>query len=230
MISTPLKISRATFPGRRRLGAHLFLPHQFRPALRAGAGVIEHLGVARHRAGRADVPGGFLGGRAGRLPAHRPRRPDLTGAASRPDVRPRNDGEQEAGTGDDRHGTRQELFHLTLLVNRFPITGRRDSDDAQEGAPHRFGASEAAAPADFLEAVRGVLQETAGGIDAGRNDEAGRSRADLAREDTGEIARAHRRAPGQRLDRQIGARVLEDVRLQIAQRLALGELQPPAGR
>jgi len=30
----------------------------------------------------------------------------------------------------------------------------------------------------------------------------------------------------QRLDRQIGARVFEDVRLQIAQRLALGELAP----
>jgi hypothetical protein len=39
-----------------------------------------------------------------------------------------------------------------------------------------------------------------------------------------EVARAHRRAAGQRLDRQVLARAIEDVSLEVAERLVLREL------
>jgi hypothetical protein len=61
-------------------------------------------------------------------------------------------------------------------------------------------------------------------LDPHGRDEARRRGAHLAREHAREVPRAHRHAPGEGLDRQVVGRVVQDVRLEVAQRLVLREL------
>src|SRR5262245_52488845 len=100
-----------------------------------------------------------------------------------------------------------------MASEAFAVPARWDSDETQEGAPHRFRSAEPALDADRLEPVRRLLEQPARGLDANGGDETGRGRPDFAGEDPSEVARAHRHPAGQGLDREIRLRVIDDVRL-----------------
>ena len=76
---------------------------------------------------------------------------------------------------------------------------------------------------------RALLEQLAGALDPELLDVGGRRHADLAAEEAGEVARAHRGALGERLDAQVGVEVVGDPGLQLAQRAALGELRREVG-
>src|SRR5262252_4482735 len=111
-----------------------------------------------------------------------------------------------------------------LAVETLAVLPGWRTDEAQEGAAHGFEAAEAAAFADRLERVRGLLEQPARGLHAHRGDEPGRRRTQLAREHAREVARAHRHPARERADVVRLAGTLEDVGLQLAQGLVLREL------
>src|ERR1700716_55814 len=106
-----------------------------------------------------------------------------------------------------------------MAVEALAILAGRDPDDAQEGPAHRLERAEPAHRADRLEALRGLLEEPPRRLGTDGGDEARGRRTHLAREDPRKVTRAHRHAPGQRLDREVVGRVVEDMRLEVAQRL-----------
>ena len=77
---------------------------------------------------------------------------------------------------------------------------------------------------DAFEALRGFLEESAGGLDPDGCYKPRRGDPDLAQEHTGEVARAHRYAARQGFHGQVRVRVIDDVRLEIAEGLVLREL------
>jgi hypothetical protein len=104
------------------------------------------------------------------------------------------------------------------------VLGGGDAEGADEGAAHGLGGAEAALRDDRLDGVGRLLEAPPGMLDADLLHVAGRGHADLLGEHAGEVPRAHAGARGQRVDRAVGARVVEDPALEVADLVAVGEL------
>src|ERR1700728_3144377 len=102
------------------------------------------------------------------------------------------------GGGDRRSGGgRVERVKRTAVETAAVLRGR-DLERAQKRAAHRLRSAEAAGRGDGRDRLRGVLQASAGGLDAHPLDIAGGSDTRLGRERAGEVPRAHVGAPGER--------------------------------
>src|SRR3546814_20864607 len=77
------------------------------------------------------------------------------------------------------------------------VLGWGGAQRAQGGAPHGLGGAEAAGRSDRVDAVGGVLEQPAGGLDADAPDVARGGGSNLGCEPAGEAALAHRRAASQ---------------------------------
>ena len=92
------------------------------------------------------------------------------------------------------------------------------------------GGAEATGRGDRRNRLCGVLQTPARRLQAHLLDVARGRDAGLGAERAGEVARAHVRARGERLDGQVGRGVLDHEALDLAQRLARGLLRGRASR
>src|SRR5208282_6274732 len=117
------------------------------------------------------------------------------------------------------------LSGAQFLIKAAAVCAGRHVQRADEGAAHRLARAKAAGGRDRVDAFGGFLQAAARGLDARILDEFSRRHADFAREHAGEVARAHRRAPRERFDRQVAAEMIRDRSLQVAQWLAIGLLR-----
>ena len=132
----------------------------------------------------------------------------------------------------DLHGTpRLQAAGREAAAEAAAVLGRGDVECAQEGAAHRLGRAEAAGSGDQLDRVVGLLQPTAGRLEADPLDVARRCDADLGAEARGRSgAGSCRRGRPARSTERSALGVLGDPRLDLAQRVALGELGRRAGR
>src|SRR4051794_14900490 len=104
------------------------------------------------------------------------------------------------------------------------VVGRAHAQPPVERAPHGLDGAEAAVAGDGVELLAGRLQAQARLVDAQRLDVRRRGHAQLAPERTREVAGAHAGARGERLDGEVVPEMVGQPRLQLAERLALGEL------
>src|SRR6185295_10698090 len=88
------------------------------------------------------------------------------------------------------------------------VLARGDPDTAAERPVHGLDAREAARGRDLGDAGLRGLEQPARALDPLRLHVGRGSRADLAAEGAGEVARAHARAPGERGHREIVAQVI----------------------
>ena len=105
------------------------------------------------------------------------------------------------------------------------VLGRADVERAQEHAAHRLGRAEAARGSDGCDRLVAVLEPPARGLEPHALDVARRRHAGLGAKGAREVARAHLRSRGHRLDRVLAGDVLDDAALDLAQRLARGLLR-----
>src|SRR4051794_9751137 len=111
-------------------------------------------------------------------------------------------------------------------LKSLPVFRGAHAQTAVEGASHRLDGAEAALARDRLELLGSRLEPDPRLTDAQRLHVRGRRHAELAAERAREVARAHAGLRGQPLDRQVLAEVVGKPRLQLAQRLAVGQLGP----
>src|SRR5919201_2662096 len=122
---------------------------------------------------------------------------------------------------------------MAMSMSRTPVGSGREPGavgggvDAQapvEGAAHGLDGAEAAARGDGLDAEVGGLELAAGALDARGLDVGGGCEAGLRAEGAREVALAHVHAGGERGHRELRVEMLDDPRLQLAQRLAARRL------
>ena len=114
--------------------------------------------------------------------------------------------------------------HTAIGLEASSVLGGSDVERTQEDAPHRLGGAEAASVGDDCDRLGGVLEAPACGLEAHTLDVARGRDTGLGTESAREVARAHVRALGHRVDGVLAADVLDDAALHLAQRLALGLL------
>ena len=113
----------------------------------------------------------------------------------------------------DRHGSSLSGLRQRRCMEPTAITLGVHSERASEGNTHRLGTAEAAGGGDVRDAARCLLEQPSRGFHPDAVDEPSGRHANLAYEDTKEVARAHRHATGERVDGQVGPGVVEDPRL-----------------
>src|SRR5580692_3299021 len=97
------------------------------------------------------------------------------------------------------------LSGAQFLSKAAAVCAGRHVQRADEGAAHRLARAEAARGRDRVDPLGRFLEAAARRVDARVLDEVSRRQVYCAREDACEVARAHRGAPSERIDRQVGA-------------------------
>src|SRR3546814_18832549 len=104
------------------------------------------------------------------------------------------------------------------------VLGWGGAQRAQGGAPHGLGGAEAAGRSDRVDAVGGVLEQPAGGLDADALDVAGGGGSNLGCEPAGEAALAHPRDARQPGEPSVPLRCLPPVALRLPDSVSPGPL------
>src|SRR6266542_5671309 len=104
------------------------------------------------------------------------------------------------------------------------VLARGDAHGSLEAAVEGLDGAEAAFPGDRRQPAVGRLEQAAGGFNARSLDIHRGCHTEVVAEAAGEVPRAHARASGEGVDRQVAAEVVSDEGLRLADRMSLGGL------